>query len=145
MLWVMNKILEKGETIKTIISLVELEKVQEAGCDELFGPTSTGSEGTSWVLHEGQPHTICQQKQGSKEWRVQSWTKRAALCLCSTTAPVCVHTCPRGVRSRRDRKEPGNACNSYFCMLREGTADWTLLQGVAKNPLSVLNAVKCSH
>lgn len=64
---------------------------------------------------------------------------------CSTVAPVCVHTCPRGVRSRRDGKEPGNACNSYFCMPREGTADGTLLQGVAKNPLSVLNGVKCSH
>lgn len=36
MLWVMNKILKKGETIKTIICLMELEKAQEAGCDELL-------------------------------------------------------------------------------------------------------------
>lgn len=63
----MDKIPENDEII---ISLVELEKIQEVGCGEVFRPTSIGRGGVPWVLHEGQPHTVWQQKLG-KEWRVQ--------------------------------------------------------------------------
>lgn len=114
----MNKILENNETI---ISLLELEKAQEAGCDELFRPTSTG-RGVPWELREGQPCTVRQQKVG-KEQRVQGWTEKAVLEPCSAAAPVCVQ---KELGQCREGKELRNTCESSLWMLREGAADTAL-------------------
>lgn len=91
----MNKILEKGETIETIIGLVELEKAQEAGCDELLDQHPQAEKVSLGCSTKGNPTQYVQQKQESKEWRVQSWTDRAALRLCSTAALVCAHLSKR--------------------------------------------------
>lgn len=91
----MNKILEKGETMETIIGLVELEKAQEAGRDELLDQHPQAEKASLGCSMKGNPTQYVQQKQGSKEWRVQSWTERAVLRLRSTAAPVCAHLSKR--------------------------------------------------
>jgi hypothetical protein len=123
----MNKIWEIDETI---IGQVELEKIQEARCDELFGPTSIGQRRCPLgAPRRATPHCMAAEAgQGGASARLGRQGSPRTL----------QYSCPGCARKElgpcREGKEPTTTCESYLWMPRQGADNMTLFRCVAKSP-----------